>query len=64
MAFVFDMRRLHHGCGESLLVRPLKSVCITKTQHDNTRSGNPMMSAIGKRSRRDLTKPGTKRSGG
>ena len=30
MAFVFDMRRLHHGCGESLLVQPLKPGCRAK----------------------------------
>lgn len=27
MAFLFDMKRLHHGCGESLVVRPFKPQC-------------------------------------
>jgi len=35
MAFVFDMRRLHHGCGESLRVRPLKPVCRSRSDRDN-----------------------------
>ena len=30
MTELFDMRRLHHGCGESLLVRPLKVECIAR----------------------------------
>lgn len=33
----FDMRRLHLGCGESLLVRPLKmlGLCGEKIQGEN-----------------------------
>jgi hypothetical protein len=38
MAFVFDMKRLHHGCGESLLVRPLKAACTpTSGKHKGRR---------------------------
>lgn len=37
MVCVFDMRRLHHGCGESLLVRPLKPACIAKSGNDEQR---------------------------
>lgn len=37
MAFVFDMRRLHHGCGESLLVRPLKPECSFRSGSDEER---------------------------
>ncbi len=37
MAFLFNMRRLHHGCGESLLVRPLKPECNAKSGDDKQR---------------------------
>lgn len=46
MAFVFDMRRLHHGCGESLLVRPLKAECSARSAGNKQQQGSEKSRAL------------------
>ncbi len=51
MACIFDMRRLHHGCGESLLVRPLKPECIFMVEDDEQQVRTEKMRAESRRTK-------------
>jgi hypothetical protein len=39
MTIPFDMRRLHHGCGESLKIKPCVLCCLERQSRRQNRAG-------------------------